>query len=232
MSGELTSADIALKYLEMARSEISEKVQFVNKTLGAYLLGVSAITSWFYQSVYQPSSSEKLVAVTAAEKSSAAIGLALILSYLALGVIWIIYHNESMVTALAYYQRDELFAALKDGPPMWEQSNSLNNADGPTHARGNIVAEELIVLVAPLIATCFAFHELSSAPQWPKWAWFPLAFIANALNAWIAFKMNKNRRELRETAKKQLDFLRWRFTCSIFWPGTGSDVFATARNRQ
>lgn len=204
MSGELTSADIALRYLEMARNEISEKVQFVNKTLGAYLLGVSAIASWFYHSVYQPSSSEKLVEVTAAEKSSAAIGLALILSYLALGVIWIIHHNERMITALAYYQRDELLGALKGGPTMWERSTSLNNADGPGHARFNIVVEELIVLLPALVAAFYAFSGFSSAPEWPKWFWVPATLIADALNLTIAVWMLVNRGRLRDLAASEL----------------------------
>jgi hypothetical protein len=31
-------AEVALKYLELAREEILEKARFVNQTLGAYLL--------------------------------------------------------------------------------------------------------------------------------------------------------------------------------------------------
>jgi hypothetical protein len=63
MAAELSAADIALKYIDMARNEILEKVRFVNQTLGAYVLGSSAVASWFYQSVYRPISSAKATAL-------------------------------------------------------------------------------------------------------------------------------------------------------------------------
>jgi hypothetical protein len=202
MAAELSAADIALKYIDMARNEILEKVRFVNQTLGAYVLGSSAVSSWFYQSVYRPTSSGALAA-TEAEKSSAAIGLALMLSYLALGVIWIIHHNERMVTALAFYQRDELHGALKHGPPMWERSESLGKYDSPLHARLTILVEELIVLAPPLAAAVYASSELSKAIWWPRHVWFPAALVANTLNVWIAIQMFKSRGRLRDAATKQ-----------------------------
>jgi hypothetical protein len=105
-------AGVALKYLELARAEILEKGRFINQTLGAYLLGSSALASWFYQSAYKPATP-----TTDTEKASAAIALALMLSYLALGVNWIIHHNERIVTALALYQRKDLWSVLAISPP-------------------------------------------------------------------------------------------------------------------
>jgi hypothetical protein len=58
----------------------------------------------------------------------------LMLSYLALGVNWMIHHNERIVTALALYQRNDLWSVLSDNPPMWERSGSLKDEDSLFHA--------------------------------------------------------------------------------------------------
>jgi hypothetical protein len=45
-----------------------------------------------------------------------------------------IHHNERIVTALALYQRNDLWSVLSDNPPMWERSGSLKDEDSLFHA--------------------------------------------------------------------------------------------------
>ena len=192
----MDSAEVALKYLDLARGEILEKVKFVNQTLGAYLLGTAAVGSWFYQSIHRTAAGQAMSDTV--EKASAAIGLAFILSYLALGVNWIIHHNERMVTALAEYQRDELSKYLPNVPAMWERSIALHKGDDPGAARRTMAVEELIVLGPPFTATVFAFGQFFHAQGWPLYVWLPCAVVANLLNIEVGLEMFKSRLTFRE----------------------------------
>jgi hypothetical protein len=189
-------AEVALKYLELAREEILEKARFVNQTLGAYLLGSSALASWFYQSAYKPAT-PNLASTTDAEKASAAIGLALMLSYLALGVNWIIHHNERIVTALALYQRKDLCSVLGDDPPMWERARSLKDEDSLIHAFFTVAVEELIVLGPPLAAFVFASQQFHVTAWQPAHWWLFGAIVGNATSVGIGVLMFKTKYRLR-----------------------------------
>jgi hypothetical protein len=187
--------EIALKYLELARAEILEKGRFINQTLGAYLLGSSALASWFYQSAYKPATP-----TTDAEKASAAIGLALMLSYLALGVNWIIHHNERIVTALALYQRKDLCSVLGDDPLMWEKSSSLEDEDSLFHAFFTVAIEELIVLGPPLAAFVFASQQFHVAAWQPAHWWLSGAIAGNVASIVIGVLMFRAKYKLRRVA--------------------------------
>jgi hypothetical protein len=190
-------AEIALKYLDLAREEIQEKGRFINQTLGAYVLGSSALASWFYQSAYRPAGPTP-VTLTEPEKAAAAIGLAFMLSYLALGVNWIIHHNERIVAALALYQRNDLYPALGSDPPMWEMSRSLREEDSLLHAFFTVAIEELIVLAPPIAAFVFAIRLVGAAAWWPTHLWLPGAIAANALSVVIGVLMFRTKRKLRQ----------------------------------
>jgi hypothetical protein len=192
----IESKDVALKFLDLARGEILEKVRFVNQTLGAYLLGTSAVASWFYQSVYKTQTPIS-TGPNDHDRAMAAVGLALMLSYLALGVNWIIHHNERMVTALALYQRRELYGVVGDVPPMWERSDSLTSEDSLPHALLTVIVEELIVLAPPLAALVFALSQDCAATWWPTHIWLPLCVVANLASTFIGVLMIVARTKLR-----------------------------------
>lgn len=182
--------DLALKYMEMARAEILDKVGFVNKTLGGYLLGTSAIASWFYQ-IYKPAPEVGAAAVPGHEELIA-VGLAVVLSYLALGVSWIINHNERMVTALALYQRYDLLPVLGETPPMWEASKFLQKRDNKRRAVTMICIQQMIILTPPISSLVFVFLKLQKLSS-PLFAFALLAAAATSAVLFIAFNTARDR---------------------------------------
>lgn len=193
--------EVALKYLELAREEIQEKGRFVNQTLAAYLLGSSALASWFYQSAYKVSAPPACAALEA-DKAAAAIGLALLLAYLALGVNWIIHHNERIVAALALYQRNDLALTLGNSPRMWEISGFLKEEDSLMHAFFTVAIEELIVLAPPVSALVFAWRQAQFADWWPSHLWLPGAVFADVLCLVIGILMFRTKQKLRAASIK------------------------------
>jgi hypothetical protein len=181
--------DAALKYLDLARAEILERVGFVNKTLAAYVAGSAAIFSWFFQYLSRSQ--------IAQESSYASLGMAVVFSYLALCVNWIIHHNERMISALAFYQQDELSEVLIATPVMWEKSQSLARHDGKLWSVGTILFEEFIVFTPALLATIHAWklHPLllSSSSSYLRDA----VISSNLLNIIIGASMFLNRSHLR-----------------------------------
>jgi len=188
-------AALGLKYLELARGEILERTKFVNQTLGSYLLGTAALASWFYQAVYKPAEQGAL-APAGLKQASAAVGFALMLSYLSLAVNWIIHHNERIVAALARFQRDNLSSVLGDDPPMWERSDALKSGDGLSHARGTFAIEELIVLGPPVAALIFALLQVRFT-DWRADLWLAAALVANLLSLKVGIEMYRIKRALR-----------------------------------
>ena len=154
--------EVALKYLELARSEIQDKINFVNTTLGGYLIGTSAIAAWFYQ-IYKPAD-ELSAAAMPLHEQRVAVGLTIIFSYLALGVSWIINHNERMVTALALYQRNDLLPILGEEPPMWESSSCLLERDNPRRAVTMIAVQQMIIVAPPISVLVFVCARLAALP--------------------------------------------------------------------
>jgi len=187
--------DIALKYLDLARGEILEKARFTNQTLGAYLLGSSALASWFYQTIYKPAA-PPLPSATDAEKAAAAVGLALMLSYLAVAVNWIIHHNERIIAALALYQRVDLYSVLGDRPPMWERSSSLEREDRLWPAALTVLIQEFIILGPPIAASIFATRQVHAAPWLARW-WITGAWGANVASVIVGLFMFDTKRKLR-----------------------------------
>jgi len=147
---------IALEYLKLARVEILDKTKFVNQTLGAYLAGVAALGSWFYQAIYKPGGKD-VPSLTEPQKMLAAAAFAFMIAYLAFAVSWIIYTNERLITALAIYQRHDLGQVLGKDPPMWELSDSLIHFDDLHKVLRMVQVEERIVLLPPLFALIFAW---------------------------------------------------------------------------
>ncbi len=196
----MTESEAALKYLDLARGEILEKVRFVNQTLAGYLLGVAALASWAYQVIYKHTKED--LAVVDPEKTIILIGFALLLAYVALGANWLIHNNERVVAALAIFQREELAPHLPKAPVVWEDSETLQSQDGLWHAMLTITTEELIVLVPPLCAMFYALchrQGLGNRPEawWPLYVWLPATVVANALNCGIALLMYRTRGRLR-----------------------------------
>jgi hypothetical protein len=194
------SEEAALKYLELARNEILEKVRFVNQTLAAYLLGVSALSSWIYQTI-----SRTNPPMDPAEKAVVILGFALLLAYVSLGANWLIHHNERVVSALAIYQRDELVRYLPGGPKSWENSRSLKDKDGRWHAMGTILVEEIILLGPSWYAYFYARSLEGLAAGWtgglwhvPVHVWLSAARVVNWLNVGIALLMFWTRWKLRD----------------------------------
>jgi hypothetical protein len=155
----------ALKYLDLARNEILEKVRFVNQTLGAYLLGVSSVVAW----VYNKSTPATASSAHATPHSELAVGLAAVLAYLALGVNWIIHHNETMISALALYQKKDLGPTLTCNPKIWEVSETLSKRDGVIRSSMMIIVQQAIILGPPSGGLYFAFWKVSDLPSVLFW---------------------------------------------------------------
>lgn len=198
---------VALEYLKLARVEILDKTKFVNQTLGAYLAGVAALGSWFYEAMYKPAPNN-VSSLTEPEKMLATAAFAVMISYLAFAVSWIIYTNERLITALAIYQRCDLRKVLGNNPPMWESSDALNSFDDLPKVLRMVQVEERIVLAPPLVAlicACgwmgFAYWKVGLAKWWPYGlpavVMLLLALLANWKTIRVGGKLRENARRTR-----------------------------------
>ena len=132
---------LALTYMQMARTEILSRVESSNKTLVAYVGAASAVITFFYNA--------NLNGFTVGDRFLSSCG---VLAYLSVGAMWVIRHQETMITSLARYQKCELSAFLPPRPHMWEKSDQLRKGDGLWWSTGTIAMQAVIILL-PIVLT-------------------------------------------------------------------------------
>ena len=153
--------EFALKYLDMARSEILDRMKLSNQTLTVYVGAVGAIAAWMYQASI---GSEHL-----ANLRALAFPTGVVVAFLALAATWIIFHNERMVNALALYQKKELAEYLTEVAPRvtpWEASKALHCSDGGFGILITILVQGILV-IGPNLVFLGAMRYLIGHPEAP-----------------------------------------------------------------
>ena len=177
---------IALTYMQMARNEILSRVESSNKTLVAYVGAASVVITFFYNATLSGFTSGDRFLCSCA-----------VLAYLSVGAMWVIRHQETMVTYLALYQKCELAEFLPPGPLMWERSHQLKNGDGKWWSTGTIAVQTVIVLIPIFFTFGGAMHfRRITLPAYP---WLIVAVVVAVLyDVAMAAIMIRDRRELRK----------------------------------
>jgi hypothetical protein len=184
---------IALKYLELARAEILERLKLSNQFLIVYLGGISALLGWFYTAKdstahhFQP---QYVLPVVAG-----------VVSFLAFSLSWVLSENEMMIELLATYQRQELRPILP-WPPMWEGSQVL--ATEKPHLGAMFVYA--LIINAPNIVLIGAYF-LPPA-QWSgcrMWITIAPALALSLFSILISFNMIRRRAEHRRHSAPPLN---------------------------
>ncbi len=191
---------IALKYLDLARVEIQDRMSSSNKTLILYVGGVGGIVAWMYQvtlAATHPLSLRTLVFCAG-----------VVISFLSFAASWIIFHNERMVNALARYQTLVLAPYLDSVLPSvkgWESSTQLSKTDTGMRTYW-AVAVPTVILIGPSIIFMVGMFYDNAHLVWPatcaQWACFAgtltLAVVAFYFSFDTVVDRNKLRREESE----------------------------------
>jgi hypothetical protein len=157
---------IALKYLELSRAEILERLKLSNQFLIVYLGGISALLGWLF---------------TAKDLTSGGIvpqnvlpAVAAGFSFLAFSVSWILSENEAMIELHAKYQMENLGDWLYQVSSLhlWEETARLKSERPSTGA----MLVHVLMINAPNSALTVAAAVLPS-PQLPN-DWLRIALIA------------------------------------------------------
>ena len=154
---------IALKYLEIARSEILERLKLSNQFLIVYLGGISALLGWIFAT--RASSTDGIVPLHVLP--AVATGL----SFLAFSLTWVLNENEDMIERLAKYQTQELGKVLRrySSSPMWENSKFLR---GEQPSEGAMSAHFLIINAPNIVLILASILFPSASTQLSYWRWF------------------------------------------------------------
>jgi hypothetical protein len=185
---------IALKYLEIARAEILDRMKSSNQTLTLYVGGIGAIVGWMFQ------------VTTVAQKPvplrSVVFPMGVVVGFLAFAASWIIFHNERMVNALARYQKKELAPYLHSVLPVtgWESSDQLHGTDNKVP-----IYITMLVQAAILIGPVFVFlvGMLYNGAHWcmpnttGQWAGFAIALALAIMSSVLSSYTITQRRVLR-----------------------------------
>lgn len=177
---------VALKYLELARGEILERLKLSNQFLIVYLGGISALIGWLF--------SGNSSAQSSISPRDALPAVALGLSFLACSLSWILNENERMIEGLAKYQTEALKKWANQFPfLMWEGSEQLSK-EVPRY--GAMMAHTVIInLPSGVVILCSIIFP---GPKWNPSLWVSFlvgASIITCLSCWVSFNMI-HRREL------------------------------------
>jgi hypothetical protein len=149
-------ADIALKYLDLARAEILYRVKSSNDTLVVFAGATGAIAAWLYKTPCNPTAASGLCAADSID-NRLLFPAGCVLAFLSLAASWIISHNERMVCALAEYQRVELGTFLNQaniGFASWELSASLPKEDSRRLSTFTSAIYALLIVGPSVLACC------------------------------------------------------------------------------
>src|ERR1700722_9674487 len=172
---------VALKYLDIARAEILDRMKGSNQILSVYVAGVGAITAWMYQATI---GSDKH-----ASMRSLVFPTGVVVAFLALAATWIIFHNERMVNALARYQKEELAPYLKSVAPgmtMWEASDALHDTDNRLPIAATIIVQGILVIGPSAVFLCamlyfYLFAATDTVPKFETGLEVPAILLTAAL---------------------------------------------------
>jgi len=196
---------IALKYLELARAEILERIKLRYQILIAYAGAVGAVALWAYPN---PVASTPGGAVADTSVRDARLVLAgVVVAFLAVVANWIFYHNERMVNGLAEYQAGELAQHLhfSSGVKPWELSDELGDTDPQKHVFWDIWAQGALVVAPAVIGWVPQWTvQNSHIPMWVIW----ISRIASIVLTWVAFFLADTTYRGRKKLRARLRQLR------------------------
>jgi hypothetical protein len=195
---------VALKYLDIARAEILDRMKVSNQTLIVYVGGVGAIAGWMYQATI--GSKEH------ANMRTLAFPTGVVVAFLALAATWIIFHNERMVNALARYQKKDLAPYFKSVAPRmvpWESSDALHDTDKGLAIVMTIVVQAILVIGPSLVSlgtmlyfiahpSALPLPALETRLEWPcivlTASFTGLDILFTGLTIWQRHKLRKEPR--------------------------------------
>ena len=178
-------ATIALKYLEIARAEILERLKLSNQFLIAYLGGISILLGWFFAARDTANHGMLPQQVLPA--------VAAVVSFLAFSLTWVLSENERMIELLARYQRDQLVQSLPS-PPMWEGSLVLS-LEKP-HI-GAMAVHALIINAPNIVMIGASLLHPTQLSACLRWIYTSSAIVLSVSSILISANMILRRRELR-----------------------------------
>jgi hypothetical protein len=179
---------IALKYLELSRAEILERLKLSNQFLIVYLGGISALLGWLFTANGPGLVLQNVLPAVATG-----------LSFLAFSLSWILSENERMVELLARYQIEQLgkWFHRSSSLPLWEGSVLLKEERSSTGA----MLVHGFVINAPNIALTFAAAVLPSPslPEHRRMAFIGIAIVLSCVSCWISLRMIRRRTNHRNS---------------------------------
>ncbi|HEX4320802.1 MAG TPA: hypothetical protein VHZ52_07865 [Acidobacteriaceae bacterium] len=185
-SGEDRVDAIALKYLELSRAEILERLKLSNQFLIVYLGGISALLGWLF------TAKDPMAGGIVPQNVLPAVAAGF--SFLACSVSWILSENEAMIELHAKYQMEQLGKWLYQVSSLllWEETSHLRNERPSTGA----MLAHVLMINAPNIALTIAAAFLPS-PQLPgyclRMALIALSFVLTAASVVISIRMIRRR---------------------------------------
>ena len=190
---------VALKYLDLARAEIQDRMKSSNQTLIVYVGGVGAIAGWMYQATIGSKSH--------ANMRTLAFPTGVVVAFLALAATWIIFHNERMVNALARYQKQVLAPYLKSVAPdmvLWESSVALRCTDKGFTIVMTIIVQAILVIGPSLVflGSMLYFIACPGVPPtvapWMGLSCILLTAMLTGLAIYFTVLTIRHRKELRQ----------------------------------
>jgi hypothetical protein len=182
---------IGLKYLELSRAEILERLKLSNQFLIVYLGGISALVGWLFTA--KDPTKEGIV------PQNVLPAVATGLSFLAFSLSWILSENERMVELLAKYQIVELGKCFhrSSSLPLWEESLLLKQERPSTGA----MLVHLIMINAPNITLTIAAAMLPAPglSEHLRIALIAIAIVLSCFSCWISFRMIRRRTDHRDS---------------------------------
>jgi len=197
---------IALRYLELARAEILERIKLRYQILIAYAGAVGAVALWAYPN--QLASTSGGAGVDASVVNARLVPAGVVVAFLAVVANWINHNNERVVNGLAKYQGGELARQLHFPPGVkpWELSDELKATDPKEHVRWDVLTQGLLV-PAPAVVACVPLWaaQHSNIPAWVIWTTRVAAIVLTGVASLLGYLTFHERKKLRDELKKLRD---------------------------
>jgi len=188
---------IALKYLELARAELLERIKVSYQTLIVYAGAVGAVAAWAYPNQVAQGGSGSINAWSANPRL---VPPGVIVGFLAVVANWVIHHNEHIVNALARYQIYTLAKHLHDAAfpelNLWERSRPLQ-ADNRIRVRWDFGIRSALVSLPAFIGSVLQSLDQQNCESW---IWLALAWILTFVSVLLGILTVRARQRLRDEA--------------------------------
>jgi len=184
---------IALKYLDLARAEISDRMKVANQTLIVYVGGVGAIVGWMYQASIAPQTHT-------VQLSTLLFPIGVVVAFLSFAASWIIFHNERMVNALARYQKNTLapyFKLVSRDLIAWESSDALHKTDSGLRTIATTTLVQAILIIGPNVIFVVAMLRMTQPQASLEEFCIILTIALTSLAFWFSSATIYQRRKLR-----------------------------------